>query len=72
MVALGTHLHGLGERAGAGGQDHELLESESVTGVFTTVDDVEGGAREDVRGLNTSELGNVLVKWDTLGSARRV
>ena len=66
VVGLGTHLHGLGERAGTGGEKHELLEGKSVTGVLSTVDDVESGGGEDVRGLDTSELGNVLVKRDTL------
>lgn len=41
VVDLGTHLHGLGEAGSAGGQDHEFLEGETVTGVGTTVDNVE-------------------------------
>ena len=66
VVSLGTHLHGLGERGSTGGEDHELLESKSVTGVGTTVDDVEGGAGENVRGLNTGQGSDPLVKGDTL------
>lgn len=66
VVSLGTHLDGLGERGSTGGEDHELLESKSVTGVGTTVDDVEGGAGENVRGLDTSKGSDPLVKGDTL------
>jgi hypothetical protein len=66
VVGLGTHLHGLGERAGAGGEDHELLEGKLVAGVFTAVDDVEGGAGENVGLGDTSELGEVSVKGETL------
>ena len=66
VVGLGTHLDGLGEGRGTGGEDHELLESKGVSGVRTTVDDVEGGAWEDVRRGDTGEGGDPLVKWDTL------
>lgn len=38
---LGTDLHGLAERRGSRGQDHELLEGQPVSGVLATVDDVE-------------------------------
>jgi len=40
--------------------------------VLSTVDDVEGRGGEDVRGLNASELSDVLVERDTLESALRV
>ena len=70
MVALGTHLHGLGEGASTGRKEHELLESKGITSVFTTVDNVESGARENVRRLDTGELSNVLVEWDTLTISR--
>ena len=66
VVSLGSHLHGLGEGAGSSWEQHELLEGKSVTGVLTTVDDVESRGGEDVWGLDTSKLGNVLVEWDTL------
>ena len=34
----------------------------------STVDDVKGGAWKDIRGLDTSKLGEVLVKRDSLFS----
>jgi hypothetical protein len=66
VVGLGTHLDGLGERGSTSGEDHELLESKSVTSVGTTVDNVEGRAGEDVRGLDTGEGSDPLVERDTL------
>ena len=66
MVGLGTHLHGLIEVGRTNGEDHELLEGEGVAGVGATVDDVEARAGEDVRGLDASELGKVLVEGDAL------
>ena len=69
VVGLGTHLHGLVEVLGSNGEDHEFLESESVSSVRSTVDDVEGGAGEDVGRSDTSERGEVSVKRDTLSSS---
>jgi hypothetical protein len=66
VVGLGTHLDGLGEGGGTSGENHELLESKSVTSVGTTVDNVEGRAGEDVRGLDTSEGSDPLVERNTL------
>ena len=66
MVGLGSHLHGLVEVDGSDGKDHELLEGEGVAGVRATVDDVEAGAGEDVRGLDAGELSKVLVEGYTL------
>jgi hypothetical protein len=66
VVDLSAHLHGLGERLGPGGEEHELLEGEGVTGVGATVDDVEGRAGEDVRGLDAGDLGEVLVEGNAL------
>jgi hypothetical protein len=69
VVGLSTDLHGLSECLGTSGEDHELLESELVASVRTTVDDVEAGDREDVRRLDTSELSKVLVERDALLSS---
>ena len=66
VVGLGTHLHGLGERLGAGGQDHELLESQGVTSVGSSVDDVERRGGQGERSLDAGDLGQVLVQGDTL------
>lgn len=66
MVGLGSHLHGLGEGRSTSWEQHELLERKSVTSVFTTVDDVEGWGWEDVRGLDASEVSEVLVERNTL------
>ena len=66
MVGLRTDLHSLGEAGRTGGEEHELLEGELVTGVRATVNDVERGSGEDERGLDASEVSEVLVKRDTL------
>ena len=66
MVGLGTHLDGLGERGSTSWEDHELLESKSVTSVRTTVDNIESGTGEDVRGLDTGEGSDPLVEGNTL------
>lgn len=66
VVGLGSHLHGLVEVGRSDGDDHELLEGERVAGVRSTVDDVEAGGGEDVRGLDAGELGEVLVEGDAL------
>jgi len=66
VVSLGTHLHGLGKAGGTSGEDHELLESQSVSGVRSSVDDVERRGGESVGSRNTGKLGDVLVKRDSL------
>jgi hypothetical protein len=66
VVGLGTHLHGLGERLGTGGQDHELLESQGVTSVGPSVDNVERRGRQGERSLDAGDLSQVLVQGDTL------
>ena len=66
VVGLSTDLHGLGEGGSASGEEHELLERELVAGVGATVDDVEAGRGEDEGGLDTGEVGEVLVEGDTL------
>ena len=66
MVSLGTDFHGFSEGGSSNGEQHELLEGEFVSGMGTTVDDVECGGREDVGWLDASELGQVLVEGDTL------
>lgn len=71
MVGLGTDLHRVREARRAGGEEHELLERELVTGMRTTVDDVEAGDREDEGGLNACKIGEVLVeRYSLLGSTR--
>lgn len=71
VVSFRAHLHGLVKVGGAGREDHELLEGERVAGVRSTVDDVHGRDREDVRGLDASEVGEVDVEGDALQSRRR-
>lgn len=66
VVSFSSHLHSLVEVLGSGRKEHELLESESVTGVRSTVDNVHSGNGKDVRRLDTGELGEVNVEWDTL------
>ena len=66
MVSLGADFHGFSEGGGSNGEQHELLECELVSGMGTTVDDVECGGRKDIGWLDASELGQVLVEGDTL------
>jgi hypothetical protein len=66
VVSLGTDLHSLGEGGSSNGKQHELLEGKLVSGMRTTIDDVECGSWKDVRWLDASELGQVLVEGDTL------
>ena len=72
VVGLGTDLHGLGKGLGAGGEEHELLEGELVTGMGTTVDNVESGSGESEGGLDTSKVSNVLVGRNTLLSSTSI
>lgn len=53
---------------GTSGEDHELLEGKLVAGVGATVDDVEARDGENVRGLDTGDLSEMLVEGDALGS----
>jgi hypothetical protein len=66
VVSLGTDFHGLREGGSSNGKQHELLEGELVSGMGTTVDDVECGSGKDVGRLDASELGQMLVQGDTL------
>jgi hypothetical protein len=66
VVSLGTDFHGLGKIGGSDGKQHELLEGQLVSGMGTTVDDVECGSGKDVRRLDASKLGQMLVQRDTL------
>ena len=66
VVGLRAHLHGLGEGRSTSGEEHELLEGKRVASVLTTVDDVEGGAGEDVGGLDAGELSEVSIEGEAL------
>ena len=69
MVGLGADFHSLCESRSSNREQHELLEGQLVSSMRTTVDDVECGGRKNVGWLDTSKLGQVLVKWDTLFSS---
>ena len=66
MVSLGADLHGLREGGSTDGKQHEFLEGQFVSGMGTTVDDIECGSGKDIRWLDASELGQVLVQGDAL------
>ena len=66
MVSFRTDLHSLCEGGCSCRQYHEFLEGKFVSGMRSAVDDVESGARKDIRGLNTSKFREVLVKRDFL------
>ena len=61
--------HGLSESLGTGGNDEELLERKLVTGVLSTVNDIEAGDREGVGGGVASNVGVMLPQGDTLGGS---
>lgn len=66
MVSLRSNLYCLSEGGRASGEEHELLESELISGMGSTIDDVESRSRENEGGLDTSEISEVLVEGDTL------
>lgn len=68
VVGFRAHLHSLSEGRSTGGAKHELLESELVTSMGSTVDDIETWARKDEWWLDTSKGGKMLVQWDVLYS----
>jgi hypothetical protein len=69
VIRLRSDLHGLGERPGARGKDHEFLECKLVSSVRSAVDHVESWGRQNERWLDASEIGKVLVERDTLLSS---
>jgi len=66
VVGFGTDLHCLREGGSSNGKQHELLEGELISGMGTTVDNVECRSGKDVGWLDSSELGQVLVQGNTL------
>lgn len=65
---LASDGHGLGEGLRAGGQDHELLESQLVASVLAAVDDVERRHRQHE--LETGKKRqNLMKEIHDLGSA---
>mmetsp|Transcript_13538 Transcript_13538/g.18732 ORF Transcript_13538/g.18732 Transcript_13538/m.18732 type:complete len:233 (+) Transcript_13538:1029-1727(+) len=68
VVHLATDLHGLAESSSTSRQHHELLESELVASVRTTVDHVEGWHGKNQLGV-TSQVCVVLVERHALGSS---
>ena len=71
MVDLDTKAERLLEGSGSSGQNHEFLHLEAITGVGTTVDDVErGDGHNELVGGLASQLSEVVVKREaTAGSA---
>mmetsp|Transcript_48245 Transcript_48245/g.145814 ORF Transcript_48245/g.145814 Transcript_48245/m.145814 type:complete len:391 (+) Transcript_48245:949-2121(+) len=63
---LAANFHGLGESAGTGGDDEELLESELVASVLTTIDHIEARNRQSLGGGVSSNISIVLPEGDTL------
>jgi len=70
VVGLSTDLHGFSERCGSSGQKHEFLECKLVSGMRSAVDNVESRGGEDKGRFDTSNVGKVLVKRDTLLGGR--
>ena len=57
------------ECLGTGGDDKKLLEGKLVSGVLSSVDDVEARNRESLRDGVSSHIGVVLPQRDALGSS---
>ncbi|RUP06152.1 hypothetical protein BC936DRAFT_140461 [Jimgerdemannia flammicorona] len=66
MVDLRANLHRLGKRRSTGGKNHELLHSQLVTSMGTTVDDVEGRNWENVRFLAAGKIRDMGIERNTL------
>jgi hypothetical protein len=66
VIDFGTHLHGFLEGLGTSGENHEFLHGQLVTGVRTTVNNVESRDGENERLLGTRKVSKVNVKRDTL------
>jgi len=66
VVDFGTDLHGFLEGLGTSGENHEFLHGELVTGMRTTVDNVESRNGKNERLLGTREISKVNVERDTL------
>ena len=67
MIDFSTNLHGMSEAVSTSGEDHELLEGELITSVFTTVDNVEGRNRGNIFVLFlASKLTKMSVERDSL------
>lgn len=62
MICFCADFQRLSEGLRAGGEQHELLESEFVAGMGSTIDDVECGAGKYEGGLDASEVSEVLVE----------
>lgn len=62
MICFCADFQRLSEGLRAGGEQHELLESEFVAGMGSTIDDVECGAGKYERRLDASEVSEVLVE----------
>lgn len=66
MICFCTDLHGFSEGGSTSGKEHEFLKGKLVSCVRATVDNIEGRAGENIRRLDTRELGEVLVERNTL------
>lgn len=66
MVGLGTNLHCFRERSRAGWKKHELLERQLISGMGSTIDNVECRAGENKRRLDACKIGQVLIERDSL------
>jgi hypothetical protein len=67
VVDFATESQSFSEVSGSGWEEHEFLESEQVTSVFTTVDDIESwGWEDELVSWVSGKTSEVLVKWNLL------
>mmetsp|Transcript_4569 Transcript_4569/g.6952 ORF Transcript_4569/g.6952 Transcript_4569/m.6952 type:complete len:225 (-) Transcript_4569:418-1092(-) len=64
-----SNNHRLGEVLGSSGDDEELLECKLVSGVLSSIDDVEAWNWEGIRGGVAGNVGVVLPEGNSLGSS---
>ena len=62
VVRFRSNFQSFGKARCPSRKKHELLESKLITGMRTTVDNVEGRGWEDIWWLDASELGEVLIQ----------
>lgn len=62
-----TQWRDLRKRLGSGWNDEEFLERQLVSGVLTTVDNVEAWNGQSFRNGVSGNIGIMLPQWNTLG-----
>jgi hypothetical protein len=65
VVGFCANLQRLGEASSTSREKHKFLEGKLVSSVRTTIDNIESWSGKNKRGLDTSQISQVLVQRDT-------